>query len=93
VSRHLDPHWGLGARGLWWLHWLRERYNHAPHESLDGETPAERWHRDSRFLEPNGVPPTSEEGPVRDAPATAPRRPKPPSRPALRSTPVGKRLS
>jgi len=44
-----DP--DCGALTLRLLHWLRERYNHTPHESLDGETPAERWHRDERSLE------------------------------------------
>jgi len=44
-----DP--DCGALTLRLLHWLRERYNHTPHESLDGETPAERWHRDERPLE------------------------------------------
>lgn len=32
-------------------HWLTESYNHTPHESLDGATPAERFRTDSRTLE------------------------------------------
>ncbi len=32
-------------------HWLREIYNHRPHEALGGDTPAERWNADSRPLE------------------------------------------
>lgn len=32
-------------------HWLREVYNHAPHESLGGASPAERFFADSRDLE------------------------------------------
>ena len=44
-----DP--DCGALTLRLLHWLRECYNHTPHEGLDGETPAERWHRDERSLE------------------------------------------
>jgi transposase InsO family protein len=44
-----DP--DCGALTLRLLHWLREVYNHTPHESLDGETPAERFHRDDRPLE------------------------------------------
>ncbi len=30
--------------------WLREQYNHTPHESLDGKTPSERWLQDARDL-------------------------------------------
>jgi transposase InsO family protein len=44
-----DP--DCGALTLRLAHWLRERYNHTPHESLGGETPAERFHRDERPLE------------------------------------------
>ena len=44
----VDP--DCGALTLRLLHWLRERYNHAPHESLGGETPAELWHIDQRPL-------------------------------------------
>jgi putative transposase len=43
-----DP--DCGALTLRLLHWLREVYNHTPHESLGGETPAERFHRDERPL-------------------------------------------
>jgi transposase InsO family protein len=32
------------------LHWLREDYNHRPHEGLALETPAQRWERDPRAL-------------------------------------------
>jgi putative transposase len=31
-------------------HFLSQQYNHWPHESLGGETPASRWDRDSRPL-------------------------------------------
>lgn len=31
-------------------HWLREEYNHHPHEGLGGETPWQRWSRDERPL-------------------------------------------
>jgi putative transposase len=44
-----DP--DCGALTLRLLHWLREVYNHTPHESLGGETPAERFHRDERPLQ------------------------------------------
>lgn len=43
-----DP--DCGALTLRLVHWLRELYNHTPHESLGGETPAERFHRDERPL-------------------------------------------
>ena len=32
-------------------HWMREVYNHKPHEALGGQSPAERWAEDSRALE------------------------------------------
>ena len=32
-------------------HWLREIYNHKPHEALGGKSPAERWAEDSRSLD------------------------------------------
>ncbi len=32
-------------------HWLRESYNHRPHEGLGGDSPAQRWDADSRALE------------------------------------------
>lgn len=31
-------------------HWLFNGYNHTPHEGLGGQTPAERWHADTRDL-------------------------------------------
>ena len=31
--------------------WLREHYNHTPHESLDGKSPSERWLQDQRDLQ------------------------------------------
>lgn len=31
-------------------HWAHEQYNHTPHEGLGMETPADRFHRDSRAL-------------------------------------------
>lgn len=45
----IDP--DPAALTLRFNHWLREVYNHKPHESLDGQTPAERWNNDSRTLE------------------------------------------
>jgi transposase InsO family protein len=55
VTRGLDGHPEVdpdcGALTLRLTHWLREIYNHTPHESLGGETPAERFHRDTRELE------------------------------------------
>jgi hypothetical protein len=55
VTRGLDGHPEVdpdcGALTLRLTHWLREVYNHTPHESLDGETPAQRFHRDTRELE------------------------------------------
>jgi transposase InsO family protein len=32
-------------------HWAFEQYNHTPHEALDHDTPAQRFHADSRALE------------------------------------------
>jgi hypothetical protein len=31
-------------------HWMHQVYNHTPHESLGGQTPAQRFHRDPRPL-------------------------------------------
>lgn len=31
-------------------HWLTHDYNHTPHESLGGDTPAERWEADAKAL-------------------------------------------
>jgi len=31
-------------------HWAHEQYNHTPHEGLGMDTPADRFHRDSRAL-------------------------------------------
>lgn len=45
----VDP--DCGALTLRLSHWLREQYNHTPHESLDAMTPAQRWLQDSRPLE------------------------------------------
>ncbi len=42
------------ALSLRLTHWLREIYNHRPHEALGGETPAERWKADPRPLERPG---------------------------------------
>ncbi len=39
------------ALSLRLTHWLREIYNHRPHEGLDGDSPAERWNADARPLE------------------------------------------
>jgi transposase InsO family protein len=44
----VDP--DAGALTLRLAHWLETIYNHAPHEGLGGETPAERWYRSSRPL-------------------------------------------
>lgn len=44
----VDP--DCGALTLRLRHYLREVYNHTPHEGLDHATPAERWHADSRAL-------------------------------------------
>jgi len=45
----IDP--DLGALRLRLSHWLEEVYNHTPHESLDGATPAERFQAAGRTLE------------------------------------------
>jgi len=45
----VDP--DCGSLTLRLSRWLRERYNHTPHESLDGMTPSERWLQDPRELE------------------------------------------
>lgn len=44
----VDPE--LMALELRLEHWATEMYNHTPHEGLDGLTPAERFHSDSRSL-------------------------------------------
>ena len=44
----VDP--DCGALELRLGHWLREIYNHRPHEGIGGQTPAERWQTDSRDL-------------------------------------------
>ncbi len=44
----IDPR--VEALELRLSHYLREQYNQAPHESLDGESPWERFHRDPRVL-------------------------------------------
>jgi putative transposase len=44
----IDPQ--VEALELRLRHFLRERYNHTPHESLDGATPWARFHRDPRAL-------------------------------------------
>lgn len=31
-------------------HWLREQYNHTPHDSLDHDTPWQRWDDDDKLL-------------------------------------------
>ena len=46
----VDP--DCGALELRLQHWLREVYNHTPHEGLGGDTtPAQRWEADERPLE------------------------------------------
>lgn len=48
-QRDLDP--GCEALELRLSHWLRERYNHEPHEALGKQvTPWQRWSSDSRAL-------------------------------------------
>jgi transposase InsO family protein len=44
----VDP--DCGALELRLQHYLREVYNHTPHEGLGGSTPAERFHGDERAL-------------------------------------------
>ncbi|MCP4059228.1 MAG: transposase [Pseudoalteromonas sp.] len=44
----VDP--DCSALTLRLTHWLREQYNHTPHESLGGMTPSERWLQDERDL-------------------------------------------
>jgi transposase InsO family protein len=44
----IDPQ--VEALELRLRHFLRERYNHAPHDALDGATPWERFHQDPRAL-------------------------------------------
>jgi putative transposase len=54
LLRHLpgradvDP--APGALELRLAHFLREQYNHTPHESLDGDTPHERFMADTKVL-------------------------------------------
>lgn len=50
----VDP--DCGALQLRLRHWLREIYNHTPHESLDGKTPWQRFSTDDRPLRlPEGL--------------------------------------
>ncbi len=55
VLRNLDGHPEVdpdcGALSLRLNHWLKEHYNHTPHESLGGKTPHERWLQDERDLD------------------------------------------
>ena len=44
----IDPE--VQALELRLRHYLHERYNHTPHEALDGATPWERFHQDPRAL-------------------------------------------
>lgn len=44
----VDP--DCGALELRLRHWLREVYNHTPHESLDGQTPWQRFSADDKPL-------------------------------------------
>lgn len=54
LLRHLpgraDVDSGTGALELRLAHYLRERYNHTPHESLDGDTPHQRFMADTKAL-------------------------------------------
>jgi transposase InsO family protein len=45
----VDPDPGALSLRLW--HWMHERYNHTPHESLGGQAPAERFRLDPRGLQ------------------------------------------
>ena len=47
-NHEIDP--DVQALELRLRHFLQERYNHTPHESLDGVTPRERFHQDPRAL-------------------------------------------
>ena len=44
----VDP--DCGALALRLSRWLRDEYNHTPHEALGGRTPSERWFEDDRDL-------------------------------------------
>lgn len=54
LLRHLDGRADVdpdcGALELRIQHFLERRYNHAPHESLDGLSPLQRWDADTRAL-------------------------------------------
>ena len=54
LLRHLpgraDVDSGKGALELRLAHYLRERYNHTPHESLDSDTPHQRFMADTKVL-------------------------------------------
>jgi len=54
ILRYLDGRVGVdpdcGALELRLQHWLREIYNREPHETLEGQSPQERWESDTREL-------------------------------------------
>lgn len=50
LDRRPDVDPDCGALQVRLQHYLREVYNHTPHESLDGDTPAQRWQADARPL-------------------------------------------
>jgi len=50
LDRRPDVDADCGALELRLRHWLHRRYNHHPHESLDGGTPAGRFAADTRPL-------------------------------------------
>ncbi len=50
LDRRPDVDPDCGALELRLKHFVREVYNHTPHEGLDGDTPAQRWYADSRPL-------------------------------------------
>lgn len=54
LLRYLDGRVGVdadcAALELRLQHWLREIYNHEPHETLAGRSPQERWESDTRDL-------------------------------------------
>ncbi len=50
LDRRPDVDPSCSALELRLQHYLREVYNHSPHESLDGETPYQRFHADRKPL-------------------------------------------
>lgn len=50
LNHRSDVETSCGALELRLLHYMEERYNHTPHEALDGATPAQRFDQDPRPL-------------------------------------------